>query len=168
MKTQLTIAAAVLTLAACTPKFYPPQIATPESYVYGAGFSSDTTGVGERWWELFGDTTLDALVEQALANNRDVAVAAARVQQARANLKTVRAADRRGSHRRGRIYARDENRAVVCRRTDPLVGTVAVRGAAQRQTGRKGRNRGLGVGFGGRQALAGRRGRHDLLHAAGV
>ena len=82
---------AVLTLAACTPKFYPPQIATPESYVYGAGFSSDTTGVGERWWELFGDTTLDALVEQALANNRDVAVAAARVQQARANLKTVRA-----------------------------------------------------------------------------
>ena len=91
MKTQLTIAAAVLTLAACTPKFYPPQIATPESYVYGAGFSSDTTGVGERWWELFGDTTLDALVEQALANNRDVAVAAARVQQARANLKTVRA-----------------------------------------------------------------------------
>ena len=91
MKTQLTIAAAVLTLAACTPKFYPPQVATPESYVYGAGFSSDTTGVGERWWELFGDTTLDALVEQALANNRDVAVAAARVQQARANLKTVRA-----------------------------------------------------------------------------
>ena len=47
--------------------------------------------MGERWWELFGDTTLDALVEQALANNRDVAVAAARVQQARANLKTVRA-----------------------------------------------------------------------------
>ena len=80
----------------------------------------------------------------------------------------IPAADRRGSHRRGRIYARDEDRAVVCRRTDPLVGTVAVRGAAQRQTGRKGRNRGLGVGFGGRQALAGRRGRHDLLHAAGV
>ena len=91
MKTQLTIAAAVLTLAACTPKFYPPQVATPENYLYGEGFSQDTTGVGERWWELFGDTTLDALVEQALANNRDVAVAAARVQQARANLKTVRA-----------------------------------------------------------------------------
>ena len=91
MKTQLTIAAAVLTLAACTPKFYPPQIATPESYVYGAGFSSDTTGVGERWWELFGDTTLDALVEQALANNRDVAVAASRVEEARQNLGVVRA-----------------------------------------------------------------------------
>ena len=130
----------------------------PTSYVYGAGFSSDTTGVGERWWELFGDTTLDALVEQALANNRDVAVAAARVQQARANLKTVRAQYLpqigAGSHRRGRIYARDGDRAVVCRRTDPLVGTVAVRGAAQRQTGRKGRDRGLGVGSGGASRLS--------------
>ena len=91
MKTQLTIAAAVLTLAACTPKFYPPQIATPESYVYGAGFSSDTTGVGERWWELFGDTTLDALVEQALANNRDLAVAYSRVEEADRQIAVARA-----------------------------------------------------------------------------
>lgn len=82
MKTQLTIAAAVLTLAACTPKFYPPRSRRPKVTSTARGFSSDTTGVGERWWELFGDTTLDALVEQALANNRDVAVAAARVQQA--------------------------------------------------------------------------------------
>ena len=37
----IIIAAAVLTLAACTPKFYPPQVAPPESYVYGAGFSSE-------------------------------------------------------------------------------------------------------------------------------
>ena len=50
MKTKLTITAAAVMLAACTPKFYPPQVATPESYVYGAGFSSDTTGVGERGW----------------------------------------------------------------------------------------------------------------------
>ena len=167
MKTQLTIAAAVLTLAACTPKFYPPQVATPESYVYGAGFSSDTTGVGERLWELFGDTTLDALVEQA-RRGRSGRARPAGPGQPQDRKGAIPAADRRGSHRRRRIYARDEDRAVVCRRTDPLVGTVAVRGAAQRQTGRKGRNRGLGVGFGGRQALAGRRGRHDLLHAAGV
>ena len=66
----------MLTLAACTPKFYPPQVATPESYVYGAGFSSDTTGVGERWWELFGDTTLDELVEIAERYNNKVATLA--------------------------------------------------------------------------------------------
>ena len=90
MKTKFTIAAALL-LAACTPRFYPPQVTTPESYVYDAGFSRDTTGIGERWWELFCDTTLNALVERALANNRDVAAAAARVEQARANLGVVRA-----------------------------------------------------------------------------
>lgn len=89
MKTKIIIAA--LLLAACTPKFYPPQVATPENYIYGDGFSSDTTGVGERWWELFGDTTLNALVGRALANNRDAAAAAARVEEARANLRATRA-----------------------------------------------------------------------------
>ena len=91
MKTKLTITAAVVMLAACTPKFYPPQVATPENYLSGEGFSQDTTGGGERWWELFGDPTLNAFVERALANNRDVAAAAARVEEARANLRTVRA-----------------------------------------------------------------------------
>ena len=91
MKTKLTITAAVVMLVACTPKFYPPQVATPDRYIYGKGFSQDTTGVGERWWELFGDTTLNAFVERALTNNRDVAAAAARVEEARANLRNVRA-----------------------------------------------------------------------------
>ena len=91
MKTKLTITAAVVMLVACTPKFYPPQVATPDRYIYSKGFSQDTTGVGERWWELFGDTTLNAFVERALTNNRDVAAAAARVEEARANLRNVRA-----------------------------------------------------------------------------
>ena len=89
MKTKIIIAA--LLLAACTPKFYPPQVSTPENYIYGAGFASDTTGISERWWELFGDTTLNALVERALVNNRDLEAAVARVEEARANLKSTRA-----------------------------------------------------------------------------
>lgn len=89
MKTKIIIIA--LLLAACTPKFYPPQVTTPERYIYGAGFSQDTTGMDERWWELFCDTTLNRLIDHALGNNRDVAAAAARVEQARANLRTVRA-----------------------------------------------------------------------------
>lgn len=89
MKTKIIII--VLLLAACTPKFYPPQVTAPEHYIYGEGFSQVTTGVGERWWELFCDTTLNGLIDHALMNNRDVAVAAARVEQARANLRTVRA-----------------------------------------------------------------------------
>ncbi len=89
MKTKLTITAAVM-LAACTPKFYPPQVAAPENYLYGEGFSKQDT-TGGRTLVTFGDTTLNAFVERALANNRDVAAAAARVEEARANLRTVRA-----------------------------------------------------------------------------
>src|ERR1700754_1011626 len=43
--------------------------------------------VGERWWTLYGDATLDALVDEALKHNRDLAVAAARVDEARALLR---------------------------------------------------------------------------------
>lgn len=42
------------------------------------------------WWRVFGDTTLDALVAQAAAANGDIAVAEARIAQARA---LVRATD---------------------------------------------------------------------------
>ncbi len=42
---------------------------------------------GERWWTLYGDSTLDALVDEALKHNRDLALAAARVDEARALLR---------------------------------------------------------------------------------
>jgi multidrug efflux system outer membrane protein len=42
---------------------------------------------GERWWSLYGDATLDALVGEALTHNRDLAIAAARVDEARALLR---------------------------------------------------------------------------------
>ncbi len=37
---------------------------------------------GARWWQAFGDDTLNALVEDVLANNADLAVAAIRVRRA--------------------------------------------------------------------------------------
>jgi outer membrane protein, multidrug efflux system len=40
--------------------------------------------VGGRWWSLYADPVLNKLVEEALANNADVHVAAARVLEARA------------------------------------------------------------------------------------
>lgn len=77
--------------AACTPRFYPPRFSVPDDYIYGRGFSEDTTRFGPEWWTLFGDTVLNNLVARALDNNRDVAVAASRVEEARLNLKSVRA-----------------------------------------------------------------------------
>lgn len=107
MKTKLTITAAVVMLAAA-PRNSTRRSRHARPLHYGEGFSQDTTGVGERWWELFGDTTLNAFVERALTNNRDVAAAAARVEEARANLRNVPGAipapDRRRGFGRGRIH----------------------------------------------------------------
>lgn len=81
----------VLLLAACTPRFYPPEVPMPERYLHAQGFSQDSTGFDPCWWQFFGDETLNGLVERALANNRDLAAAASRVEEARANLGVVRA-----------------------------------------------------------------------------
>ncbi|OYT13606.1 MAG: transporter [Bacteroidetes bacterium 4572_114] len=51
-------------------------------------FDSITTDtiVNLRWWDLFNDDVLDTLIARALENNKDVMVAAARVDAAAANL----------------------------------------------------------------------------------
>lgn len=48
----------------------------------------------ERWWTLFGDAELEALIDAALRRNNDLAVAAARVREARAQLDEARGAQR--------------------------------------------------------------------------
>jgi multidrug efflux system outer membrane protein len=42
------------------------------------------------WWEVFQDPALKALIQEALRNNYDAGIAAARVQEARANLRVAR------------------------------------------------------------------------------
>ena len=91
MRRTLFLLVALAALTACNPRLYPPQVETPDNYPYAGRFRQDSLAGSEEWWHVFRDPTLDSLISQALANNRDVAVAAARVQQARANLKTVRA-----------------------------------------------------------------------------
>ena len=77
--------------AACSfaPKYNRPDLPLPDQF-------ADTTAASETiradWWTLFGDTTLNALVEEALRNNQDLAAAAARVEQARAIAGVAKAA----------------------------------------------------------------------------
>lgn len=53
---------------------------------------AQTTEVADtRWWEAFGDSALNQLVEQALRDNRDLAQAAARVDQFLGALRSTRA-----------------------------------------------------------------------------
>lgn len=51
---------------------------------------ADPAPLEPRWWTAFGDPVLTALVEQALANNSDVAIAAARIREARAQEQVAR------------------------------------------------------------------------------
>src|ERR1044072_8234211 len=50
-----------------------------------------TAQLPDPWWTIFHDPTLDKLVEEALAHNADVAVAAGRVAEARAGLRITNA-----------------------------------------------------------------------------
>jgi len=79
-------------LAAACVKLPAPRMSVPATYLYGEGFNRDSLPYDFRWWERFGDTTLNRLEERALAGNYDLAVAASQVEQARHNLAVARAA----------------------------------------------------------------------------
>jgi len=66
------------------PDFNRPEYYGPVSF----RFDSTTTDtiVNLRWWDMFNDDVLDTLISQALENNKDVLIAAARVDAAAANL----------------------------------------------------------------------------------
>ena len=87
--TALIVCAAVL--AGCNPKLYPPKVEVPEKYIFGEGFDRDTLGIPEDWWKMFGDTILDGLIERSFAANSNLPAAVSRIEEARRNLKDVRA-----------------------------------------------------------------------------
>lgn len=71
-------------LAGCSlgPDYVRPAAELPEAW-------RDAPAQGkpiaiERWWTVYGDTTLDRLVEEALTGNQDLALATARLDEARA------------------------------------------------------------------------------------
>jgi multidrug efflux system outer membrane protein len=66
----------------------PPAVPQPAAFARAAPTGA---AVLAHWWTALGDTTLDRLVDRALAANPDIAVARARVRQARAALRGERA-----------------------------------------------------------------------------
>jgi len=77
--------------ASCSmgPDYERPVVPVPETYqsttIPGASFAN------LEWWELFDDQELVDLVEMALINNKELAIAMARIEEARAALGFVRA-----------------------------------------------------------------------------
>jgi len=83
--------AALILCTGCAvgPDFVPPKVETPEDYRFEKVPAEAMINL--KWWELFDDPVLCSLVIQALENNRDLKIAADRVEQARAYLGFIRA-----------------------------------------------------------------------------
>jgi len=90
------IALAFLLLTGCTvgPKYQRPPVTTPDGYrglAPDAGQQTPASLGDEKWWTVFQDQQLQELIREALAQNYDVRIAAARVLQAQAVLGITRA-----------------------------------------------------------------------------
>jgi multidrug efflux system outer membrane protein len=71
------------------PDYVKPKVDTPAAYLYEPKEVADTANT--EWWKQFDDPVLDQLIAEALANNRNVQIAAANVEQAAGLLTQVRA-----------------------------------------------------------------------------
>ncbi len=96
MKRIATLTATVL-LAGCAvgPNYRTPVPLPAPATTLGetaSNAAATSAQLPEKWWRLFNDPALDALVEKALTHNTDVRVAAANLQRARALLSEARAA----------------------------------------------------------------------------
>lgn len=71
-----------LFLAGCIvmgPNYQRPQVSMPDQW---PGIDQGES-IREKWWEAYQDPVLNRLVEEALHNNRDIKIAAARLEEAR-------------------------------------------------------------------------------------
>ncbi|HYL23213.1 MAG TPA: efflux transporter outer membrane subunit, partial [Burkholderiales bacterium] len=82
----------LLFLCACTlgPDYQRPRLELPAQYPEPA--PAETQPLALQWWQLYGDQTLDRLIDTAQTANADVRLAAARVQEAEGALREARAA----------------------------------------------------------------------------
>jgi multidrug efflux system outer membrane protein len=84
------VAAGLLAGCALGPDYKRPPVAEPATF-RGQATAEAASLADLPWWEAFHDATLRDLIAEALGDNYDVKIAAARVQQARAQLGVARA-----------------------------------------------------------------------------
>ena len=80
----LTMAALTVGCAAVGPNYERPQMPIPAQYRFVEGTAQAQSLADSPWFQVFDDAALQALVREALANNLDVQLAVARVEEARA------------------------------------------------------------------------------------
>ena len=62
------------------PDYTRPAVDAPKAFIYEPKDAADTANT--QWWHQFNDPVLDQLIAEALANNQNIKVAAANVEQA--------------------------------------------------------------------------------------
>ncbi len=87
----LAIVLVACPLAACTvgPNYHRPPVTAPPAFRYEIAEARDTANAA--WWNQFRDPVLDSFIDEALAHNLDIKIAAANIEQAAAVLKQARA-----------------------------------------------------------------------------
>jgi outer membrane protein, multidrug efflux system len=90
MRAALTGTVVALCVAGCMlgPDYRRPQTPTPPGYLYEPKETVQPTDAD--WWTGLGDPVLDQLISEALANNKDLMIATANVEQAAAVLTQTR------------------------------------------------------------------------------
>lgn len=73
-----------LTGCAMGPDFKKPVVETPNNFRFSDSESKEVVNL--KWWELFDDPVLYSLVVKALTDNKDLMIAASRIEEARATL----------------------------------------------------------------------------------
>jgi len=86
----VVVAGALLGGCAVGPDYKRPALVEPPTF-RGQATAEAASFADAPWWEAFQDPALQALIAEALHQNYDVRIAAARVQEARANLRVARA-----------------------------------------------------------------------------
>ena len=89
MRQQLYVLSLAALLGGCVmgPDYQPPAVPLPAAY---DGAASSVASEGAAWWTGYGDPVLNDLMTRAMAQNLDIAQAAARVSQAREQEKIAR------------------------------------------------------------------------------
>lgn len=82
--------AIVSLFAGCTvgPDYVKPEVDTPDKWRYE--YAETAHIVNTLWWQQFNDPVLDGLIQTALENNKDVRIAAARIEEFAARVDIAR------------------------------------------------------------------------------
>lgn len=86
IKPYIFILIIIFLVQACAvgPNFHKPEDKTTQTYRYTTNRTDSI--INMNWWDLFSDPVLDTLIVTALRENKNVKIAASRIEQARANV----------------------------------------------------------------------------------